>query len=246
MRWRLTVFLSAHGVRISNRDFPQAVALIAMVKMLVTEERAQSRREEIANSISSGIGLVAIIGGIPFLLGSAIKHGSKFSLAGAIIFAGTMVSLYLSSTIYHALTRTRIKQLFHLFDHSAIFLLIAGTYTPFALGALRGVWGWTLFAVVWSLAIFGIAFKVLGGLRHRLPSTCLYVGMGWIAVFAIRQFWFHIPWEGLLWIAAGGVAYSTGVVFYLAKRIRYSHFIWHLFVTAGTACHFCAVLWYAG
>jgi hemolysin III len=217
-----------------------------MIKALVTEEPVRSRREEIANCVSSGAGLVAIIGGIPFLLGSAIQHGSKFSLAGAIIFAATMVSLYLSSTIYHALPRSKIKRLFRLFDHSAIFLLIAGTYTPFALGALRGIWGWTLFGLVWSLAIFGIGFKALGGLQYRWLSTGLYVGMGWMAVFAIRQFWLHVPLEGLLWIAAGGLAYTTGVAFYLAKRIRYSHFIWHLFVAAGTACHFCAVLWYAG
>jgi hemolysin III len=217
-----------------------------MIKTLVTEERVQSRREEIANSLSSGIGLVAIIGGIPFLLGSAIQHGSKFSLAGAIIFAATLLSLYLSSTIYHALPRTKIKRLFRLFDHSAIFLLIAGTYTPFALGALRGVGGWTLFSLVWSLAILGIGFKALGGLQYRRLSTCLYVGMGWIAVFAIRQFWLHIPLVGLVWIVTGGLAYSAGLVFYLAKRIQYSHFIWHLFVSAGTACHFCAVLWYAG
>jgi hemolysin III len=217
-----------------------------MIKTLVTEERVQSRREEIANSVSSGIGLVAIIGGIPFLLGSAIQHGSKFSVAGAIIFAATLLSLYLSSTIYHALPRTKIKRLFRLFDHSAIFLLIAGTYTPFALGALRGVWGWTLFSLVWSLAILGIGFKALGGLQYRRLSTCLYVGMGWMAVFAVRQFWLHIPLEGLLWIVTGGLAYSAGVVFYLAKRIRYSHFIWHLFVSAGTACHFWSVLRYAG
>jgi hemolysin III len=217
-----------------------------MTKMLVTEERMQSRREEIANSVSSGVGLVAVIGGIPFLLGSAIQRGSKVSLAGVIMFAATMVSLYLSSTIYHALPRTKIKRLFRVFDHSAIFLLIAGTYTPFTLGALRGVWGWTLFSLVWGVAIIGIGFKVLGGLQYRWLSTGLYVGMGWMAVFAIRQFWLHVPLEGLLWIAAGGLAYSAGVVFYLAKRIRYSHFVWHLFVTAGTACHFCAVLWYAG
>src|SRR5262249_34872317 len=210
-----------------------------MIKTLVTEERVQSRREEIANSLSSGVGLVAIIGGIPILLGSAIQHGSKFNLAGAVIFAATMVSLYLSSTIYHALPRTKIKRLFRLFDHSAIFLFIAGTYTPFALGALRGVWGWTLFGLVWSLAILGIGFKALGGLGYRWLSTGLYLGMGWMAVFAIRQLWLHIPLEGLLWIAAGGLAYSAGVVFYLVKRIRYSHFIWHLFVAAGTACHFC-------
>jgi hemolysin III len=222
------------------------VALIAMIKTLVAEERLQSRREEIANSVSSGIGLIAVIGGIPFLLGSAIQHGSEFRLAGVIIFAATMVSLYLSSTIYHALPRTKIKRLFRLFDHCAIFLLIAGTYTPFALGALRGVWGWTLFSLVWCLAILGIGFKALGGLQYRWLSTCLYVGMGWMAVFAIRQFWLHIPLEGLLWIAAGGLAYTAGVVFYLAKQVRYSHFIWHLFVFAGTAGHFCAVLWYAG
>jgi hemolysin III len=222
------------------------VALIAMIKTLAAEERLQSRREEIANSVSSGVGLIAIIGGIPFLLSSAIQHGSEFSLAGVIIFAATMVALYLSSTIYHALPRTKIKRLFRLFDHSAIFLLIAGTYTPFALGALRGVWGWTLFSLVWCLAILGIGFKALGGLQYRWLSTCLYVGMGWMAVFAIRQFWLHIPLEGLLWIAAGGLAYTAGVVFYLAKQVRYSHFIWHLFVFAGTACHFCAVLWYAG
>ena len=173
------------------RDWPPAVALIAMIKTLVTEERLQSRREEIANSVSSGIGLVAIIGGIPFLLGSTIQRGSKFSLAGVILFAATMVSLYLSSTIYRALPRTKIKRLFRLFDHSAIFLLIAGTYTPFALGALRGVWSWTLFSLVWSLAILGIGFKALRGLRYRWLSTGLYVGMGWMAVFAIRQFWLH-------------------------------------------------------
>ena len=181
-----------------------------MIKTLVTEERVQSRREEIANSVSSGVGLVAIIGGIPFLLGSAIQHGSKFSFAGAIIFAATMVSLYLSSTIYHALPRTKIKRLFRLFDHSAIFLLIAGTYTPFALGALRGVWGWTLFSLVWSLAILGIGFKALGGLQYCWLSTSLYVGMGWMAVFAIRQIWLHIALEGLLWIAAGGLRLQRG------------------------------------
>ena len=216
-----------------------------MVKTLMTEERVQSRREEIANSVSSGVGLVAIIGGIPFLLGSAVQHGSKFRLAGAIIFAATMVSLYLSSTTYHALPRTKIKRLFRLFDHSAIFLLIAGTYTPFALGALRGVWGWTLFSLVWSLAVFGIGFKALGGLQYRWLSTSLYVGMGWMAVFAIRQFWLHtIPLEGLLWIAAGGFAYSAESCSIWPSG--YSHFVWHLFAAAGTTCHFCVVLWYAG
>jgi hemolysin III len=222
------------------------VALIAMIKTLVAEERLQSRREEIANSVSSGIGLIAIIGGIPFLLGSAIQHGSEFRLAGVIIFAATMVSLYLSSTIYHALPRTKIKRLFRLFDHCAIFLLIAGTYTPFALGALRGVWGWTLFSLVWCLAILGIGFKALGGLQYRWLSTCLYVGMGWMADSRSASFGSIYPWKDCSGSQPEGSPTPAGVVFYLAKQVRYSHFIWHLFVFAGTAGHFCAVLWYAG
>jgi hemolysin III len=208
-------------------------------------ERVQSVGEEIANSVSSGITLLAIICGIPFLIRSAAQHGSKLSLAGVIVFAIAMAILYLASTIYHALPRTGLKKLFRLFDHSAIFLLIAGTYTPFALGPLRGPWGWVLLGTVWCLAFLGIGFKALGGLRYRLVSICFYVGMGWMAVFAVRLFWVHVPLAGLLWLAAGGLAYTGGIAFYLAKQLRYNHLIWHLFVAAGTACHFFAVLWYA-
>jgi hemolysin III len=208
-------------------------------------ERVQSVGEEIANSVSSGIALLAILCGIPFLIRSAAQHGSKLSLAGVIVFAIAMGLLYLASTIYHALPRTELKQLFRLFDHSAIFLLIAGTYTPFALGPLRGPWGWVLLGTVWCFALLGIGFKALGGLRYRWVSICLYLGMGWMAVFAIRLFWVHVPLAGLLWLAAGGLAYTGGIAFYLAKQLRYSHFIWHLFVATGTTCHFFAVLWYA-
>jgi hemolysin III len=217
-----------------------------MTKPLPPEGRLQSLGEEIANSLSSGIGLMAVIAGIPLLLGSAIQRQNEFSLAGAIVFAAAMVTLYLTSTIYHALPRGRIKRLFRLFDHSAIFLLIAGTFTPFALGALRGVWAWTLFGVVWGLAILGIGFKVFGGLKYRSLSILWYVCMGWMALFAIRLFWLRVGFQGLLWIISGGLAYTSGIGFYMAKRLPYSHLIWHLFVSAGTACHFCAVLWYAG
>lgn len=230
---------------VAPSNLPATVALKAMPKPVVTEERFQSLGEEIANSVSSGVALLAILGGIPFLCNSALRHGSPFSLAGVIIFAITMVLLYLASTIYHALPRTKIKKLFRLFDHSAIFLLIAGTYTPFALGPLRGFWGWVLLATVWCFAVFGIGFKALTGMRYRWVSICLYIGMGWMSVFAVRAFWVHVPLPGLLWLAAGGLAYTGGVAFYLAKHIRYTHFVWHLFVAAGTACHFCAVLWYA-
>ena len=217
-----------------------------MTKPLLPEGRLQSLGEEIANSLSSGIGLIAVIAGIPLLVGSGIQRRNGFSLAGAIVFAAAMVTLYLTSTIYHALPRGRIKHLFRLFDHSAIFLMIAGTYTPFALGALRGAWGWTLFGVVWCLAILGIGFIVFGGLKYEWLLILWYVCMGWMALLAIRLFWVRIGFQGVLWIISGGLAYTSGIAFYLAKRLPYSHLIWHLFVSAGTACHFCAVLWYAG
>jgi hemolysin III len=217
-----------------------------MAKTLASEWRPQTWREEVANSVSAGVGLLAVMAGIPLLVGSAIQRGDKWSLVGTVIFALAMVSLYLVSTIYHAVPPGRIKELFHLLDHSAIYVLIAGTYTPFALGALRGAWGWTLFWVVWSLAILGIGFKVFGGLKLQRLSLLTYLGMGWMALAAIRLFWLHVQFAGLLWIFAGGVAYTAGVYFYVAKRLPYSHFVWHLFVITGTACHFCAVLWYAG
>jgi hemolysin III len=219
---------------------------IRMAKALTSARRAQTSGEEIANSVSSGVGLLAVLAGTPMLVASALQRRSEFSLAGTIIFAGAMVLLYLASTIYHAVPEGRIKQFFHLLDHAAIYILIAGTYTPFALGAMRGVWGWTLFGVVWGLAILGVSFKVLGGLKHQRLSILTYLGMGWLALFAIRLFWLHIQLPGLLWIFSGGVAYTLGVLFYAAKRLPYNHFVWHLFVIAGTACHFCAVLWYAG
>lgn len=219
---------------------------VQTAKTFSPEWRPQTWREEVANSVSAGVGLLAVIAGIPLLVSSAIQRGDQWSLVGAIIFALAMVSLYLASTIYHALPEGRIKQLFHLLDHSAIYILIAGTYTPFALGAMRGVLGWTLFGIVWSLAVLGISFKVLGGTKHQRLSILTYLGMGWLAVFAIRPFWLHVQLPGLLWIFAGGVAYTAGVLFYAARRLPYNHLVWHLFVIAGTACHFCAVLWYAG
>ena len=220
-------------------------AIVLMNERVTREERLQSPGEEIANSLSAGAGLIAAIAGIPLLLAFATQRGSNWTVAGALVFSATTVWLYLASTVYHALPRNRAKRLFRLFDHMAIFLLIAGTYTPFTLGALRGTVGWTLFVAVWSLAILGIAFTVLGGLRRRL-SVCMYLGLGWLALIAARPLWLHVPLCGLSWLLAGGIAYTAGVVFYLAKRLAYSHFIWHLFVIAGTSCHFCAVLWYAG
>jgi hemolysin III len=156
-----------------------------------------------------------------------------------------MVLLYLTSALYHALPRNRAKRIFQVLDHAAIFLMIAGTYTPFTLGVLRGPWGWTLFGLVWGLALAGVVLTVVGGVRYPKLMTGLYLAMGWLILVAVKPLWLRVPSWGLFWLFAGGIAYTVGVVFYSAKRVCYSHFVWHLFVIAGTACHFIAVLRYA-
>jgi hemolysin III len=206
----------------------------------------QSPGEEIANSVSHGIGLAAALAAIPFLLSHAAQHGGPAVITGAAIFSATIVFLYLTSTLYHALPHGRAKRVFRIIEHMAIFLLIAGTYTPFTLGVLRGPWGWTLFGITWALALTGIVLKASRGVRHPILSTTLYLMMGWVVLFAILPLWRHMAHAGFVWIILGGLAYTFGVVFYtIDYRMRYSHFIWHLFVLAGTTFHFLAVLWYA-
>jgi len=201
----------------------------------------QTVGEEIANSISHGVGFVAALVATPFLVQRAIPHGAA-SIVGVSVFAVTAAALYLASTLYHAIPHSRAKHVLRRIDHGAIFLLIAGTYTPFTLGVLRGAWGWTLFGVVWSLALAGIAFKVVGGIRFPIVSTVVYVAMGWLAVVAIRPLVERLPPAGLVWLVAGGLAYTGGVAFYAMRRVRYAHFVWHLCVLAGTACHAVAVI----
>jgi hemolysin III len=211
---------------------------------IADQERPQSLGEEVANSVSHGVAVVAAGVATPFLLLAASKHG-PVQLLGASIFAGTTLLLYLASTLYHALRNNRAKRLFRFLDHAAIFFLIAGTYTPFTLGILRGALGWTLLAVVWSLALAGIVLKALGVMSHPVLSTGLYLMMGWLVVVAIRPLWVHMPPVGLLWLVMGGVAYTVGTAFFAAPRLRYSHLVFHLFVVAGTTCHFVAVWGYA-
>jgi len=209
-------------------------------------EREQSRGEEIANSVSHGIGLVAALVATPFLVLQAVRRGDTGFIVGASVFAATMVLLYLASTLYHALPIGKAKRVFRVIEHSAIFLLIAGTYTPFTLGVLRGAWGWTLLGLVWGLAMAGVALKTLNRMSHPIISTSLYLLMGWLILIAVNPLYARVPASGLLWLVAGGVAYTAGVAFFAAdSRLRYSHFIWHLFVMAGTACHYFAVFWYA-
>lgn len=216
-----------------------------MIKPLSSQERAQSLGEEIANSVSHGAGFLAAVAASIVLVSSAAQRGSSCEIAGASVFAFTMMLLYITSTLYHALGRNKAKRVFRVLDHGAIFLLIAGTYTPFTLGVLRGAWGWTLFGLVWGIAVVGIVFKSIGGVRCQRISTILYLVMGWLVIIAVKPLWLNMPSWGLFWLLAGGVAYSAGVGFYAAKRIQYAHFVWHLFVISGTVCHFIAVLRYA-
>ena len=214
-------------------------------KMATITERRQSLGEEIANSVSHGMALLAAIVAVPFLI-FATLHRSAANLVGAIVFAATMVLLYLTSTLYHALPSGRAKRVFMKLDHGAIYLFIAGSYTPFTLGALGGVWGWTLFGIVWPLAAIGITLKAFDRLSRPWLSTGLYLAMGWLVLVAAVPLVKHVPLPGVMWLVAGGIAYTAGVVFFvLDSRVRYAHTVWHAFVAAGTGCHFFAVLGYA-
>jgi hemolysin III len=214
--------------------------------LLAVPKREQSRGEEIANSISHGIGLIAALAAAPFLVMHAVQYEDTRFIVGTSLFAAAMVLLYFASTLYHALPRGKAKRVFKIVEHSAIFLLIAGTYTPFTLGVLRGAWGWTLLGIVWSFAAIGVALKVFDKMHNPIISISLYLLMGWLILIAIYPLYIRIPASGLLWLVAGGVAYTVGVFFFVTdSRLRYGHFIWHLFVMVGTACHYFAVLWYA-
>jgi hemolysin III len=207
--------------------------------------RHQTLGEEIANSISHGVGVLAAIAVTPFLIVKAIPLGAA-AITGVSIFGATMIVLYLASTLYHAFPHSKTKRVFRIFDHSAIFLLIAGTYTPFTLTVLPGVWGWTLLGIVWSLAVVGVVLKSVRNVGTSKLSIALYLGMGWLAVLAAKPIYESLPSWGLFWLLAGGVMYSVGVLFFAYDhRVRYNHFIWHLFVLAGTSCHVVAVLGYA-
>lgn len=192
------------------------------------------------------MGLVAAVVATPFLVADAARRGELGFLIGACVFAASMVLLYLASTIYHTRPAGKAKRVFRVVEHSAIFVLIAGTYTPFTLGVLRGAWGWTLLGLIWGLALVGVALKVFARRSHPIVSMSLYLLMGWLILIAVDPLLARVPVSGLRWLVAGGVAYTVGVAFFaLDSRLRYGHFIWHLFVLAGTVCHYFAVLWYA-
>lgn len=198
--------------------------------------------EEIANAITHGIGLLLSIAGFVVLLVLAAVRGTAWHIVACSIYGATLICLYTASTLYHAVISPRVKRALRIFDHAAIYLLIAGTYTPFLLVSLRGTWGWSLFGVIWGLAIAGVLFKLWFVERFAILSTAVYIAMGWLVVIAGKPVITHIPFTALIWLLAGGLAYTGGVIFFAAKRIPYSHAIWHMFVLAGSICHYFAVL----
>lgn len=204
----------------------------------------QTLKEEIANSITHGIGAVLSIAGLSILVVMASLHGDAWQIVSFSIFGATLVLLYLASTFYHAFQGPRVKKVFHILDHSAIYLLIAGTYTPFALVSLRGPWGWTLFGIMWGLATVGIVFKAFFVGRYGVVSTAIYIIMGWFIIIAIKPAINAIPTGGLIWLLIGGLSYTLGVIFYAWKKLPFHHSIWHLFVLGGSICHFFGVLFY--
>jgi hemolysin III len=206
--------------------------------------RPQSVGEEIANSVSHGVGFLAALAILPVLASGALRQGTV-SVVGGLVFGLSAALLYFTSTLYHAIPAPRAKRVLRVVDHGAIYVLIAGTYTPFTLGVLRGPWGWTLLGLIWGLAVLGIVLKATGGIRYPRFSLGLYLAMGWLVVLAAKPLWQLLPAWGLFWLAAGGLAYTAGVWFYAASRLPYRHFVWHLFVLAGTACHAVAVLRYS-
>ena len=208
-------------------------------------ERIMSLGEEIANSVTHGIGLVASLIALPVLVIAGLSRGDLWLVVGFTIFAVSMIALYAASTTYHALPHSPAKRVARRLDHAAIYLLIAGTYTPFTLGVLRGGWGWLMLGIIWSLAILGVLFKTVYGVRYHRASTVVYVLMGWLALLAAQPLLANMPVPGIAWLVAGGLLYTGGVVFFVWKHLRYSHMVWHLFVLGGTVCHFIAVFWYS-
>ena len=208
--------------------------------------RVLSAGEELANSLTHGLGLLASIVSFPVLVFAMVPKRDPLMVVAVSVFAASLIALYGASTVYHALPQSETKLFFRKVDHVAIYLLIAGTYTPFALGVLRGPLGWTLFGVIWALAALGVVFKTSKlGFRYPRASTIIYVGMGWLAILAVKPFIAAMPINGIAWLFAGGLCYTGGVVFYVWEKLKYGHAVWHLFVLGGSTCHFIAVLLYS-
>jgi len=202
--------------------------------------------EEIANSITHGVGVLLGVAGLVLLVTLAAIYGDAWHVVSFSIYGVTLVITFLASTLYHAIQQPRAKHVFNVLDHASIYLLIAGTYTPILLISMRGPWGWTMFGVIWGSAFIGVVFKSLFINRFRMLSVAMYVLMGWTCLIAFRPMLRSLGAPGVFWIAIGGLFYTVGVIFYLWKRLPYGHALWHLFVLAGSASHFFAIIRYVG
>ena len=206
------------------------------------QKRIYSTKEEIANAITHGIGAVLAIAALVVLIVLAAINGNVWHVVSFSIYGSTLVLLYFASTLYHSLTNIRAKGVFHKFDHISIYLLIAGTYTPFCLTALRGWIGWTVLGVVWSCAILGAVLKSISVGKRVMMSTILYVLMGWVILIAIKPLYNEMPYNGFLLLIAGGISYTLGTIFFIRDKVKYNHSVWHLFVLGGSVLHFFSVL----
>jgi hemolysin III len=207
-------------------------------------ERTQTAQEELANSLTHGFGLLLSLIGLVNLVIHAFLHGTAIHLVTVNVFCGSMIVLYAASTVYHGVVHPKLKHICRILDHASIYILIAGTYTPVSLLMLPSAWGWTLFGIQWGLALIGVVFKVFFTGKYDRVSTVVYLGMGWMAIVAIKPLIDHMPIGGLALMAAGGVSYSLGVVFYRMDRMQFAHAIWHLFVMGGTICHYLMIALY--
>jgi len=210
----------------------------------MTQHAKRFDAEELANSLTHGLGLALSVAGLVILLVLAARRGTAWHIVSCAVYGATLVLLYAASTLYHSVRSPRIKRICKVIDHSAIYLLIAGTYTPFTLVVLRGPWGWSLFGIVWGLALLGILWKVWFVDHFVVVSTTIYLLMGWLAVVALKPLIASVPPGGLAWIFSGGLAYTVGVGFFAWRRLRFHHALWHMFVLAGSVCHYFAVLFY--
>ena len=208
------------------------------------QHRLQTPQEELINSLTHGFGLLLAIIGLVNLVIHAFLHGTAIHLVTVNIFCGSMIILYSASTVYHGVVSPRLKHICRILDHCSIFILIAGTYTPVALLMLPPAWGWTLFGIQWGLAAVGVTFKLFFTGKYDMVSTIVYLGMGWMAIVAMKPLIDHLPTGGLILMAAGGLSYSLGVIFYRMDKMVYAHAIWHLFVMGGTACHYLMIALY--
>ncbi len=206
--------------------------------------RVQSRVEEFFNSLTHGVGVGLGVIGFGTLMHYAFQEGSISRLISFGVYGGSLILLYLASTLYHGAKTARAKHVLRICDHASIYLLIAGTYTPFCLIMKPAFWGTLMLSILWPLALLGIIFKIFFVGRFDFLSTLIYLGMGWMALIAIKPFFYSLTLPGFLWVAIGGLFYTFGVIFYVLERIPFFHVIWHLFVLGGSACHFLAILWY--